>query len=44
MIDVILRGVLIVGAIFTLLIFAVAILAVQDPDDMKEEFFDDDED
>lgn len=42
MIDVILRGVLVVGAILMLLIFAVAVLAVQDPDDLREEFFDDD--
>lgn len=43
MIDVILRGVLVVGAILMLLIFALAVLSVQDPDDdLREEFFDDD--
>ncbi len=43
MIDVILRGVLVVGAILMLLIFALAVLSVQDPDDLKEEFFDDED-
>lgn len=44
MIDAFLRGVLVVGVILMLLVFAMAVLSVQEPDDdMKEEFFDDED-
>ena len=41
MIDVFLRIILSLGAIVMLITFALAILFVQEPDDLEEEFFDD---